>query len=112
MNYLGLDYGAKHIGIAASSGPLAGPLATVTDPKSIADYVFTLHVDAIVVGDCPSEFLTLLKTFGLPVHQVDETLSSHDAREALSHTTQSRRQAGEHAAAAAIILQSWLDAHS
>lgn len=113
MNYLGIDYGAAKIGVALATGPLAEPLTTVKTAKalqSIKQLIANHRIDAIIVGDCPENFLDLLSSLNLTVFRADETLSSHDARQSLFHTTQKKRRAAEHAAAAAIILQNWLDA--
>jgi len=112
MNYLGLDYGAVKIGVALATGPLAEPLTTLKTTKALQSIKLLLdkhNIDNIVVGDCPESFLDKLSQLSI-VYRVDETLSSHDARQALMHTTQKKRRNEEHAAAAAIILQSWLDA--
>lgn len=112
MNYLGLDYGEKHVGVALSEGKLAQPLLTLARNKAVQllrPLLKKYTVDAVVVGDCPEGFLNELAGLGVPIHQVDETLSTHDASQSLLHTTQSRRKSREHAAAAAIILQTWLD---
>lgn len=114
MNYLGLDYGEAKVGIAIAEGPLADPLMTVATKSaisSIEQLLRTYTIDEIIIGDCPPEFKSQLEELGLPVQTVDETLSSHDAREALLHTTQTKRKEQEHEVAAAIILQNWLDAH-
>ena len=111
MNYLGLDYGAAKIGVALATGPLAEPLTTVKTEKALQSIKLLLdkyNIDSIVVGDCPESFLDELSQLGI-VYQADETLSSHDAIQSLLHTTRSRRKNLEHAAAAAIILQNWLD---
>lgn len=109
MNYLGLDYGLSHIGVAIATSPLAEPLTTIDTKHSIQlikDLIKKHSVDEIVIGDAPPDYL---KDIGIPVHIVDETLTSHDARESLFHTTQKRRQLNEHSVAAALILQSFLD---
>lgn len=114
MTYLGLDYGTAHIGVALSAGPLAEPLTTLSASSFISHIpnLISQHcIDAIVVGQTSPEFLTQLKSFGLPVYQEDETLSSHDARISLFHTSPTRRKNMEHAASAALILQSYLDSH-
>jgi len=110
-NYLGLDYGDKHVGVAIAEGPLADPFATydtVNAILTIGQLIKTYHIDEIVIGDCPEDFLHKLQEL-VVVNQVDETLSSHDAREALLHTTQKKRQEQEHEVSAALILQNWLD---
>jgi len=119
MNYLGLDYGSSHIGVAIATGPLASPLTTIPTPKAaqlIKSIVEKHAVSALIIGvsdssDHPtvSHLAESLAFLHLPVYLVDETLTSHDARRALLHTTKSRRRDLEHAASAAIILQSWLD---
>jgi RNase H-fold protein (predicted Holliday junction resolvase) len=112
MTCLGLDYGTSHIGIAFSVGPLAEPLTTLPAKSalsSIKDLVVKHKVTTIIIGDADKKFLTDLASLGLPVIQVDETLSTKDARGALLHTTKIRRRKKEHSVAAAIILQSWLD---
>ncbi len=111
MNYLGIDYGATKIGVAIAAGPLAEPLTTVKTAKalqSIKQLIFKHDINAVIIGDCPEIFLDKLSDLTL-VHRIDETLSSHDARQSLLHTSQKKRRISEHSAAAAIILQSWLD---
>ena len=115
MNYLGLDYGESHVGVAIATGPLAQPLTTLDTKKallSIKQLVEMQSINAVVIGNSSPEFLFGLKSMGVPVHQVDETLSSVDAVEMLKHTTQSKRKSLEHSAAAAVILQSFLDSHT
>lgn len=114
MNYLGIDYGAANVGVALATGSLAEPLTTVKTEKalqSINQLISKHKIDAVVVGDCPESFLDKLSGLAI-VHQVDETLSSHDARQFLFHTSQKKRRKEEHAAAAAVILQDWLDGQS
>lgn len=113
MNYLGIDYGFAKIGIALAVGPLAEPLATVKTEKAIQSIKLLINahnIDSIVVGDCPEKFLDELSNLAT-VHQTEETLSSHDARQFLLHTTQKKRRMAEHSAAAAVILQNWLDSN-
>jgi putative transcription antitermination factor YqgF len=121
MNYLGLDYGKKHIGVALAAGPLAEPLDTVDivqAVKVIGQLADQHRVGGIIIGlpegpvrSAAQNFIDQLLVLNVPVFPVDETLSSHDATASLLHTSRSRRKIRAHAAAAAIILQSWLDAH-
>ncbi len=121
MNYLGIDYGKRYLGVALATGPLAEPLTTLNITKalnSISKLVSEYKVDEIIIGK-PDEslglefgkFVNSLKIVNCKLKIVDETLSSHDARIALLHTTQKRRKNLEHQASATIILQSWLDYH-
>ncbi len=112
MNYLGIDYGKAKVGIAVATGPLADPIATPETKEAIETIkklVKSHKIDLLVVGDSPETFLKELSEIGLPIQVADETLSSHDAREALLHKSQKKRREDEHAVAAAIILQNWLD---
>ncbi len=112
MNYLGLDYGTSKVGVAMATGPLAEPLTTLNTKNSLQllkQIIIDNNIDTIVVGDCSQEFFAKLQSLELPVQVVDETLTSHDAREKLLHTTQKRRKNLEHQVSATIILQNWLD---
>ncbi len=113
MNILGLDYGAKYIGVALATSPLAEPLTTIPTDRFFAELPALIEkhqVTHIIIGDqTPQEFIAQLKTNNQELITIDETLSSHDARQSLLHTTQTRRKENEHSVAAAIILQSWLD---
>jgi putative transcription antitermination factor YqgF len=119
MNYLGVDYGTAHVGIALSTGSLVEPLATVTTETAanrIARFVEEHKVDTIIIGlpEGPikaevEKFIHTLRNLNFKVIPFDETLSSVDARDSLLHTTQSRRKAKEHSVSAALILASYLD---
>lgn len=119
MNYLGLDYGQKHIGVAISAGLLAEPLTTIPNNNLLTrlKQLITAHKIRTVVigqpaGQLASEVRQLaswLSSLNLIVELADETLSTQDAVKSLLHSGRKKRAANEHAAAAAIILQSWLD---
>lgn len=119
MNYLGIDFGLTSIGVAYSDENLASPLKTLSTSKSLKllpAIISELSVDQIIIGmpDGPAkkpaqEFIKQLAFLNVPIVTVDETLSSHDARISLLHTSVSRRKKKEHSVSAAIILQSWLD---
>ncbi|MDO8488068.1 MAG: RuvX/YqgF family protein [bacterium] len=112
MHYLGLDYGESHVGVALAEGNLAEPLDTISRKSAlqlIKQLVVKHQIEELVVGECPDQFLNDLAGLGLPVHTVDETLSSQDAIQMLLHTTKIRRKNLQHAAAATVILQNWLD---
>jgi len=100
VNYLGLDYGAKKIGVALAAGPLAQPLAIII---GLPDGPLKQQV---------KKFIDELRNLNFELIVVDETLSSHDALMSLRHTGQRKRARLEHTAAAALILQNWLDTPS
>jgi putative Holliday junction resolvase len=140
MRVLGLDYGAKRIGVAVSdpSGTLARPLATVTANEAgavervhsiIADLGLDEDAPAMIViglpsklDGTPSEMTARVRAFGtalaertgLPVVYQDERLSSREAEGRLAerHPTWRGRKALLDAAAAAVILQDYLDARA
>ena len=112
MAILAIDYGKKHCGLAFASGPLAEPLTTISTGNAliqIKQIITDKKIDKIIIGLVSEEFLQQLQRLEVPMEVVDETLSSHDARQALLHTSQKRRRENEHAVAAAIMLQRWLD---
>ena len=133
--YLGLDVGSKRIGVAVSDelGLLAQPVLTLTrkrnpreDLRALARLCRRFGCVGIVVGDPKhlsgeasaqgekvrvfAEELAALA--GLPLHFVDERLTSRAAHEILYAAGKSRQ---EHKplvdqVAAVLILQSFLDA--
>lgn len=141
MRVLGIDFGERRIGLAMSdaSGTLATPVRTIERQDVGVDLV-TLVVDAIqemgrderidqlVVGlprrldGRDSAQTPRVRAFaaalgsrsGLPVDLQDERLSSREAeaRLALRERDWRKRKARLDAAAAAIMLQDWLDARS
>lgn len=134
---LGLDVGARRIGVAVSEGTIAVPLtiiehvARADDLARIAEIVSREGAAGIVVGlpvsldgeEHEQARLTrkfaeqLAKEVGVPVIYEDELLSTADAEAelrtgALRQRPQRRRgarPADDHAAA--VILQRYLDAH-
>jgi len=138
MRVLGIDVGARRVGLAISdpSRTLARPLMTVT-VASAADAIDRVlaavnglcdeddGLDAIVVGlpsrldGTPTDstprvlaFIDALKArTSLPVSTEDERLTSREAEDRLAATEPDwrRRKPLIDAAAAAIILQDYLD---
>lgn len=121
MNSLGIDFGTKHMGIAIATGPLAEPIATLSTASAITELqkiIANHHITTVIVGLGDERLTEDLNLFlkklqahepHLACHIVDETLTSKDARASLLHTSQTRRRQHEHAVAAALILQSWID---
>lgn len=102
---LGVDYGLRNIGLAISEGELAEPWGTVAEINEIKNVVVKLGVTLIVVGISEGKSKDRALGFGrklgtmlrLPVEYADETLSTHEAG------------GKNHAKAAAVILQRFLD---
>ena len=139
MRILGIDYGERRIGLAVSdtSGTLARPLRTLSPAGSLADRAAAVAAEAArlaaepdglsaaVVGVPRSldgtphrqtartlAFVAALRaSIGMPVEQQDERLTSVEAEQRLAvHERDWRkRKARLDAAAAAVILQDYLD---
>lgn len=136
---VGLDLGERRIGVAVSdsSGTLARPLTTIQRGSSDADAVEQLRamiasltaedeIGSVVVGlparldGTPSPqtqrtgtMVSLLAAqLSVPVFTYDERLSSREAEERLAIREKDwrKRKAKLDAAAAAVILQDYLDA--
>lgn len=123
MRYLGIDYGAKRVGVAFSDeeGRVAFSHAVLANDKNLvselADLCRERDVSEIVVGDsrdfsgAPNTIATRIEAFkkevsettGLPVHSEPEFWSSAQAERWQGKTDKLD------ASAAAIILQSFLD---
>ncbi len=142
VRVVGLDLGERRIGVAVSdaSGTLARPLKTIergpSDTEVIERLCAMIHelaaedggVDSVVVGlptrldGSPNQqtarvgtMVTLLSSrLAVPVVTQDERLSSHEAEErlALRERDWRKRKAKLDAAAAAVILQDFLDART
>jgi putative Holliday junction resolvase len=139
VRILGIDMGRRRVGLAISdpTATLARPLATLTiEGMSVLDRVvneverLTAEADglgAVVVG-MPARldgsateqtaevaaFITRLRArITIPVHQEDERLTSREAESRLARRERDwrKRKAQLDAAAAAIILQDYLDRH-
>jgi putative Holliday junction resolvase len=139
---LGIDYGAKRIGLALSdaSGVLASPWRVLQRPPSepaavalVCDEIARLRADddgleAVIVGwprrldGSPTHQTGKAEAFAraiearvsIPVVLQDERLSSHEAesRLALRERDWRKRKQVLDAAAAAVVLQDYLDAQS
>ena len=140
MRALGIDYGRRRIGLALSdaSGTLASPWEVLARPageretvRLVADRAARLAADddglaAIVVGwprrldGSPNDQTPVVEAFAralervvaVPVVLQDERLSSHEAdlRLAVGERDWRKRKQTLDAAAAAVILQDYLDA--
>lgn len=134
QTYLGFDYGWHRLGIAVGENVTAGarPIATFRcrqgqpDWGALLELITAWHPTALVVGiprhaDGSASKTTLQaiafakrleQRSGLPVHQVDERLSSHEARARLQAAGQRNRGGSAKALidglAAQIILETWL----
>ncbi|MCL4533941.1 MAG: Holliday junction resolvase RuvX [Bacteroidetes bacterium] len=128
---MGLDPGERRTGVALSDaeGRLASPLLVLTHSSrekalaAIAELANRHKVQSIVVGlpknmdgtEGPQAARArrlaqrLRERLGLEVVLVDERLSTFAAEEALAHLRPARRRERLDAAAAAIILQGYLD---
>jgi putative Holliday junction resolvase len=132
---LGLDLGSKRIGVAVSdrSGTIASPLTVLqrsgsrrTDHERIAALVQDEEAEVVVVGmprslsgaqgpaarAATAEIASLASVVGVPVETYDERFTTVTANRALAESGvrgPARRQVVDKVAAA-VILQSWLDA--
>jgi len=121
MNYLGIDYGTSHIGLAKTTdaSSVAVPFRTVLNTPDLIDelarIILTEGIGHIVVGypltlageageatRMVDGFVEKLAVLSLPIAMQDErfsTTGSADKREC------------DHAQAAALILSTFLEAH-
>jgi putative Holliday junction resolvase len=139
VRVLGIDYGARRIGLALSdaTATLASPWRLLHRPPSEAETLRLMiaeitnlaedadGLEAVVVGwprrlnGSPTEQTPIVEAFAsalksqisVPVVLQDERLSSHEAesRLAVRQSDWRKRKARLDAAAAAVILQDYLD---
>jgi putative holliday junction resolvase len=125
---LGFDYGSRYIGIAVGQSVTATAAALETvqvrngkpDWLRIQKLLEEWQPDAVVVGeplnmDGTEQAMTVAARrfarqlhgrFGVPVHHVDERLSSVEARAQLAERGQLDR--ADHPYAAQLLLETWL----
>ncbi len=130
MKLLGIDYGQKRIGLAIAQGGMAFPLKTLaksTRDRLFADLLTVIAAEAVeaVVLGLPldmegKETLTtrqvlnfrdsLARRTDLPIHLVNEALTSFDARERLREAGVPARRQTEmlDQMAAVCILETYL----
>lgn len=134
QTYLGFDYGWRRLGIAVGERLTgsARPLTTLPcrqgqpDREALVHLIETWQPEALVVGiprhadgsasDTTVQAIAFARWLeqrcGLPVHQTDERLSSHEARTRLQAAGQRVQGAAGKALvdrlAAQIILETWL----
>lgn len=134
MRVVGLDLGAKRIGIAVSdpSGVVASPHSVLqrtgshaVDHRAVAAVVAEYEADLLVVGlprsmdgglgpaarAALAEVDELAEALAVPVETVDERLTTVTAERSLREMSVHRgaRRAVVDKVAAAILLQAWLD---
>ena len=126
MKYLGIDYGSRRIGIAISDpgGTLAFPKETIPNDATSVDRIAKLvrenEIGEMVIGDTramngqdnpitveATAFMKSLSAFvRIPLHEEGEAWSTVEA----SRFAPKGRERDD-SAAAAIILQRFLDSH-
>jgi putative Holliday junction resolvase len=132
MRVLGVDFGLRRLGLALSdpSGSLASPyrelrIGSVREaPAVVAAAAREAEAAVIVVGiplglegeEARPEVRrverfakALRRETGLPVHFMDESMSSREAEDLTGGPRRRGRDEANHSAAAAVILQRWLD---
>lgn len=137
--YLGIDYGSRRIGLAQGDElGVATPIPAVVDPTlearwaQLAREVSQRRIQALVVGypfnmdgsvgfkarEVDAFIAELEARFRLPVHRIDERLTSHQVETQLramgrkTSSDRATRARGEvDSRAASLILQDFLDVH-
>lgn len=132
MRFLGIDYGSRRIGLAFGDElGIATPLPALTDaePKKrregLAAMVKQRRITELVIGfpynmdgsvgfkakEVEGFAESLKRELGLPVHFIDERLTSHMAESGMNQKQlrEIRSQGIVDSRAAAIILQDFLD---
>ncbi len=130
MRILALDWGEKRIGVAFSEGFFASPHSVIQRKSKAADYerianlVDETKAELLVIGlpkslnpDAPigpqarrvlKHSRALAKRLDIPVEMVDESYSTADAAALLQQSGRKSKVLID-AAAAAVILQAYLD---
>lgn len=91
MNYLGIDYGTKRIGLAVAVNGIISPLTVIPNNKAtftaIRQIVVAHQIHRVYVGISEGNFAALTKQFArqlagvlqLPVETIEESVSTIEA---------------------------------
>lgn len=132
MRYLGIDYGTKRVGLShADEVAVALPLPALTYSDEAArwfalgELIKQRRITDLVVGypfnmdgtagfkakEVDAFVAQLKQRFGLPVHLVDETLTSYEAESTIAKRSRRdvRASGVVDSRAACLILQDYLD---
>ena len=132
MRCLGIDYGTKRLGLSHGDEiGVATPLPALTDGlgeaswQKLGDIVKQRRITDLVVGypynmdgsvgfkakEVDAFAAKLKESFGLPVHLVDETLTSNEAESSIAKKDRRNVRASGlvDSRAACLILQDYLD---
>lgn len=124
MKYLGVDWGLKRIGLAISEGIQASSYKTL-EVSSLEDAALRIqkivefdNIDQVVIGRPESghsaqlvkKAVKKLQSLGLEVIEVDETLSTQEAKQLILEQNLSKKPGrDDNAYSAMLILQNYLD---
>src|SRR3989344_975367 len=128
MKYLGIDYGKRKVGLALSEGKLARSLKVLSIKgledglMQVSKYIGEEMIESVVVGMPESgESKSIAKKFiksleqslkgtKIKVVEIDETLSSQDAKNKMIEMgVKKKKRQKEDSYSAAEILQNYLD---
>lgn len=132
MRFLGLDYGTKRLGLSTGDEVgVATPLPALIEPEEsrrwarLGDLIRSRRITDLVVGypfnmdgsagfkakEVDAFVAELKRRFGLPVHLVDETLTSYEAESTIAkkHRRGVRDSGLVDSRAATLILQDFLN---
>lgn len=122
MKILGIDYGEAKIGLATSEGEIAEPLGMIEIRNwelGIGNICRKEKVEKIVVGISEGKMAEKTREFGERLREItgllvefwEETLTSKEAVKKMIEAGKARRRRkmDEHAVAAALILQDYLE---
>lgn len=123
MLVIGLDYGKQHIGVAAGDtlSGIVTPIGTIShshDPiQDVKRFIASYTPQRLIIGVSENtsqkdaqRFSRLIQQHcSIPIDLVDETLSTREAKQKLFHQSRKYRTTQQHAAAAAVILDRWLE---
>ena len=118
MNILGIDWGEKRIGLAVSEGSFAEPFGLVSSFEELSKVIRREGVRQVILGLPEGKHEKRVRELsrrieeelGVPVILRSEVLTSRQALQKLIEAGKSRKsRANLDAAAAALILQEYLD---
>lgn len=119
MNYLGIDFGTKKIGLAISIRGVISPLTSLTNDPTIfvliQKYIDLYQIDSVYIGLSPGKIGELTLNFidkfksviKLPLETVEESVSTIEANSVFVDNRRKKRDYSKDidSLAAAVILR-------